>query len=95
MFGSYWRVSSHHMGKLEVCLLRAEVLQNLLVVAAVDVVAVDLQDDLPGLKPRPCRLPACVECQREGSKGRSVELKKKKKKKACTCNLKLLDDHRK
>lgn len=38
--------------------LRSEVLQDLLVVAAVDVVAVDLKDDLARLKARPCRLPA-------------------------------------
>lgn len=41
------------------CVLRGEVLQDLLVVTAVDVVAIDLQDDLTGLKARPCRLPAC------------------------------------
>ncbi len=38
--------------------LRSKVLQDLLVVTAVDVVAVDLQDDLAGLKTRPRRLPA-------------------------------------
>lgn len=41
------------------CVLRGEVLQDLLVVTAVDVVAIDLQDDLTGLKARPRRLPAC------------------------------------
>lgn len=39
--------------------LRAEVLQDLLVVAVVHVVAVDLLDDLSRLKPRPRRFPAC------------------------------------
>lgn len=41
------------------CVLRCEVLQDLLVVTAVDVVAIDLKDDLAGLKARPRRLPAC------------------------------------
>lgn len=45
------------------CVLGGEVLQGLLVVTAVDVVAVDLQDDLAGLKTRRCRLPACSMCQ--------------------------------
>lgn len=52
-------VSPHHLRMLLVCVLRCEVLQDLLVVTAVDVVAIDLKDDLPGLKARPHRLPAC------------------------------------
>lgn len=41
------------------CVLCGEVLQNLLVLAVVDIIAVDFQDDLSRLKPRPCGLPAC------------------------------------
>lgn len=39
--------------------LRGEMLQGFLVVTAVDVVAINLQDDLAGLKTRCRRLPAC------------------------------------
>lgn len=54
------------------CVLRGEMLQNLLVVTVVDVVAVDLKDDLARLKTRPCRLPACsVSTQDQRSKVRS------------------------
>lgn len=52
-------MSPHRLGRLLVCVLPGEVLQDLLVVTAVDVVAVDLKDDLAGLKTRPHRLPAC------------------------------------
>lgn len=52
-------VSPHRLRRLLVCVLRGEVLQDLLVVTAVDVVAIDLQDDLTGLKARPHCLPAC------------------------------------
>ena len=49
--------------------LRGEVLQDLLVVAAVHAVAVDLQDDLPGLKTRSRRLPSCNQKQDQRSHG--------------------------
>lgn len=52
-------VSPHHLRRLLVCVLCSEVLQDLFVVAAVDVVAIDLKDDLARLKARPHRLPAC------------------------------------
>lgn len=45
------------------CVLPCKVLQRLLVVAAVDAAAVDLQDDLSGLEPRRRRLPACKVCK--------------------------------
>ena len=54
-----FHVFPHRLGRLLVCVLRREVLQDLLVVTAVDVVAIDLQDDLARLKTRCRRLPAC------------------------------------
>lgn len=42
-------VSPHHLGRLQVCVLCREVLQDLLVVTAVDVAAVNFQDDLARL----------------------------------------------
>lgn len=52
-------VSPHHLRRLLVSVLCGEVLQDLFVVTAVDVVAIDLKDDLARLKAHPCRLPAC------------------------------------
>lgn len=53
------------------CVLRRKVLQRLLVVAAVDAAAVDLQDDLARLEPRSRRLPACnVRQETQGSEVR-------------------------
>lgn len=52
-------VSPHHLRRLLVCVLCSEVLQDLFVVAAVDVVAIDLKDDLARLKAHPRSLPAC------------------------------------
>lgn len=55
------------------CVLRTEVLQNLLVATIVDVVAVDLLDDLTGLKARSCCLPACSVSIRREVKGQKSE----------------------
>lgn len=52
-------VSPHRLGRLLVCVLCGEVLQDLLVVTLVDVVAVNLQDDLAWQKTCCRRLPAC------------------------------------
>lgn len=52
-------VSPHHLRRLLVSVLCGEVLQDLFVVAAVDVVAIDLKDDLARLKAHPRCLPAC------------------------------------
>lgn len=54
-----FHASPHRLGGVLVRVLRRKVLQGLLVVTVVDVVAVDLEDDLSGLKPRPRRLPTC------------------------------------
>lgn len=52
-------VSPHHLGRLQVCVLCCEVLQDLLVVTVVDVAAIDFQDDLAGLKTCSGCLPTC------------------------------------
>lgn len=57
----YFHVPPHHFGRLLVCELRLEVLQDLLEVAAVDVVAINFQDDLAWLKTCRSRLPTCSE----------------------------------
>lgn len=56
---------THRLRRLLVCVLCCKVLQHFLVVAAVDTGAVDLQDDLAGLKPRPRRLTACKVCPKK------------------------------
>lgn len=71
---------THRLRRLLVRVLRCKVLQHLLVVAAVDASAVDLQDDLAGLEPCPRRLPACVVSQEtqgvRGQRSDTGELRK-------------------
>lgn len=51
-------VSPHRLRRLLVCMLYTEMLQDLLEVAEVDIVAIDLKDNLAWLKTRCSCLPA-------------------------------------
>lgn len=55
----------HRLRRLLVCMLCTEMLQDLLEVAEVDVVAIDLKDDLARLKTRCSCLPAYRQTDRQ------------------------------